>query len=135
MFNYENLPEGMSLEEVRRCLTEFLFDYQNVAEDERLYAFEQLLEISERETYELLDEAIILAVSDFVISNINYEDFEIMDIVLSIIPALGLKKAWDIILEKRETIKNTEVVKMINECNMEYGDTVADPYSGYRNLT
>lgn len=129
MFNYKNLPDGtMDYEDMRRCYIEFLFDYQKITADKKLYAFEQLLEIAERDMLELLEEVLINKISDFILSNIDYEDFDIMDTITSIVPTIGLENAWEIILSKKATIKNVKVVKLIEECNAEYGETVGDPH-------
>ncbi len=120
MFDYRNLPDGMFHEDVRRCYIEFLFDNQNIGAEQKLYAFEQLLEIAQRDTYELLDEAVINKISDFILSNIDYENVDIMDTIASIIPTIGLKDVWKIILSKKTSIKNEEVVKLIEQCDVEY---------------
>lgn len=132
MVDYTNLPEGMYYDEWRRCFIEFLFDYKNITDENKLSAFEQLYEIAQREVYEMLDEPVINAISDFILCNIDYEDFDIMDTITSIIPILGLKKVWDTIISRKNSIKEARVVKLIEECDEEYGEHVKDPFWDFK---
>lgn len=133
MFDYSKLPDGINYDEWRRCLIEFLFDYENnITEENKMYALEQLEEIAWRETYEVLDDEVKKAISSFLLSNIDYEDFEIMDTVTGIILSLGLKSVWDEILLKKDSISNNKVVELIEECDEKYGAHVEDPYWDYK---
>lgn len=50
--------------------------------------------------------------------------------ILIIIPRLGLQNVFYTILKRKNDIKNIEVLKLIEEAENEYGDTVFNPYSG-----
>ena len=134
MADYSNLPDGIYYDEWRKCFIEFLVDYQTLNKDNRTYAFEQLFEISNREAYQKLDKDVLDALSDFVLCNIDCEDYEIMDLVTSIVGMLGLKDVWDYIKSKKKYINNAKVVKLIEECDEEFGEHVDDPFWDYRNL-
>lgn len=132
MIDYSKLPDAIDYDEWRRCFIEFLFDNQNVIEKNKLYVFEQLYEIAQREVWEILDDAVIDAISDFILRNIDYENFDIMDTVTSIIPMIGLKDVWNTIVSKKVSINEPRVVKLIEECDAEYGEHVEDPFWDYK---
>ena len=47
-----------------------------------------------------------------------------MDAVLYIIPNLGLKDAFQFILKNRYKIKKREIIRLLDKCIKEYGETV-----------
>ncbi|MCM1181376.1 MAG: hypothetical protein NC347_14055 [Clostridium sp.] len=63
-------------------------------------------------------------------SIINFEDEEMMDYILCIIPRLGMGNLFDYILKNRTNIHNENVKINIREAESEYGCNVDDPYAG-----
>ena len=87
--------------------------------DKKQYTFEQLLEITQRDTHKYLDEVVVNQLTEFILSHIDYEDYNIMGVVTSIVSNVGLKNVWKEILSKKSTIENINVVKLIEDCGVE----------------
>jgi len=102
-------------------------DYTDV-----LYAVNELVELADRQwnTYELLEADIKEQVETYLRSVIDFEDEEIMNCILCIIPRLGLGNLFRYILQHKTLIHNQIVLSNIAESEMEYGESVDNPYSG-----
>lgn len=127
---FSTLPDYMNPTELDTYFNEFIKIYTK--SDEILYSLEELNELAGRQwhTYEILSDTIKEQIENYIFSIINYDSYEIMDLILVIIPKLGLKNLYRSIIEKQSNIYNVEVIKLIDEAKNEYGETVANPYSG-----
>lgn len=100
-------------------------------EDESL---DELFELAERQwnTYRKLNSHLIEKIQTYLLQGVNLESPQSMDILLSIIPRLGLTTVFNRILEHRSNIQNIEVRKLIDESYAEYGTHVDDPFWGIK---
>lgn len=128
--SYCTLPDYISAIELEKYFNEFIEVYTKT--DEIINSLEELDELAERQwhTYEIISDDLKSKIENFIISIINYESYEIMDLILVIIPKLGLKNIFNKIVLNIDSIRNTEVINLIREAKKEYGRTVANPYSG-----
>ena len=128
---FSNLPDYMTIDELKTNFEKFLkyYDnyYYNIEE-----CLEDLYELADRQwhTYELLSVSLKAKIEEYLYKIIDLDSYPIMDWILVIIPILGLENVFFTILKRKKYIKNIEVVKLIEEAEEEYGDTVSDPYSG-----
>lgn len=133
MTNFHELSESIASAELRNYFIDFLIQYCNSTDDRNVQnILSELLELSDRQwhTYEMLDSEIKKQLTKYIKTIIDFEDEEIMDCVLCIIPRLGLGDLFGYILENKKSIKNLAVLKNINEAIDEYGQDVEYPYSG-----
>lgn len=84
----------------------------------------------QRHTYEIITDGLKVKIEDFIVSIINYESYEIMDLVLVIIPKLALLNTFSKIVQNIDIIRDSEVIELIREAEKEYEKTVENPYSG-----
>ncbi|MCI6693794.1 MAG: hypothetical protein MR510_15215 [Clostridium sp.] len=129
---FSNLPDYMTIDELKTNFEEFLkyYDnyYYNIEE-----GLEDLYELADRQwhTYELLSDSLKEKIEEYLYKIIDLDSYPIMDWILVIIPRLGLENVFFTILKRKKYIKNIEVLKLIEEAEEEYGDTVSNPYSGF----
>ena len=95
------------------------------------YALSELLELADRQwhTYEPLEESVKEKADKYLKSVIDFEDEEIMDYILCIIPRIGLSNLFSYILQNKVFIHNQAVLSNIAESENEYGDSIDNPYS------
>ena len=133
MTSFSSLPDYMDYRELKKYFIEYLVIYaNNTDEKNKYYALDELYELSDRQwhTYEIIDEDIKKQLEKYLISVIDLEDEKIMDIILCIIPRVGLDGVFDYILKNKDNIRNLDVKKNIEESFAEYGLSVNNPYSG-----
>lgn len=133
MTKFYELPDALHEEVLKKKFIEFITCYHNNTSVSNIYyALSELLELSERQwnTYELLEEEIKKVIEQYLKSIINFEDKEIIDYMLSIIPMLGLNELFEYIIQNKKAINDETIVKIIEEAEEEYGDDVDNPYSG-----
>ncbi len=137
MTEFYKLPDTLDEDVLKKQFYEFITCYYNDTSVSNVnYALSELLELSERQwnTYELLDKEIKKVIEQYLKSIINFEDKEIIDYMLSIIPMLGLKELFDYIIQNKKTICDETIVKIIEEVEAEYGADVDNPYSGMQKV-
>lgn len=136
MEDISKLNDYLSIIEIESIINDFLkyYDDKILSKNDKIYAYDQLCEIADRQcnTYTLLDKELQSKVTSFLIKYIDFNDFDIMDAILYIIPNLGLKKAFDFILNNKNQISSYEIKKLLDVCCLEYGENVEDPYSGMK---
>lgn len=131
MKDFSQMNDFLSTDEIQKMVDDFFEFYQNSTDKELIYAFDQLCEVADRQcnTYTVLKKEYQNKITKFIIDHIDFNDFEVMDSILYIIPNLGLKDAFQYILKNKYKIKKTSISKMLDQCIKEYGKTVDDPYS------
>lgn len=132
MTEFYKLPDNIKNDMLKEKFIEFLVCYSNNTTEENInYVLDELLELSDRQwnTYENLDNEVKCQIEKFLISIINFESESIMDSILCIIPRLGLENLFLYVLSKKDVIVNKNVVQNIIESEIEYGETVSDPYA------
>ena len=133
MTHFHELPDSIEGEKLKEYFVEFLVCYCNNTDTSNVYyALSELLELSDRQwcTYELLDNEIREQLEKYLKSIIDFENEEIMDCILCIIPRLGLGNLFRYILENKMNVHNESVLHNILESEIEYGKEVDNPYFG-----
>lgn len=128
---FSDLPDYMTVNELKSNFEEFFKYYDNYHYNIE-ESLEDLYELSDRQwhTYELLSDSLKEKIEQYLYKIIDLDSYLIMDWILIIIPRLGLQNVFFSILKRKSDIKNIEVLKLIEEAENEYGDTVSNPYSG-----
>lgn len=133
MTKFHELPDSIEGGKIKEYFDEYLSYYCNNTNSENVYyALSELLELADRQwhTYELLEECVKEKVERYLKAVIDFEDVEIMNYILCIIPRIGLSNLFRYILQNKNTIQNQEILLNIIESENEYGDDVDNPYSG-----
>lgn len=133
MTEFYKLPDYLERNTLKQYFIEFITCYCNSKDIASIYyALRELLELSDRQwhTYELIDKEVKQQLEDYLKSVINFEDEEIMDYILCIIPKIGMTRLFDYILKNKENIHNENVLANIYESEIEYGKNIDNPYSG-----
>ena len=133
MTKFHELPDSIEGSKMKEYFDEYLSYYCNNTNSENVhYALSELLELADRQwhTYELLEECVKEKVERYLKAVIDFEDVEIMDDILCIIPRIGLSNLFNYILQNKHSIQNREILLNITESENEYGDDVDNPYSG-----
>lgn len=137
MTRFYELPDYMDYGELRQCFIEYLVIYaNNTNKDNIYYALDELLELADRQwhTYEFIDKDVKEQLEKYLISIIEFDDEEIMDSMLCIIPRIGLENVFNYILKFKSSIINKKIKSRIEDSINEYGETVDNPYSGMENI-
>lgn len=131
MTKFYELPDSVEYDRLKDYFADFFECYCNNGTD-ILYALNELLELADRQwhTYELLEKGVKEQVEKYLMSVIDFEDEEIMDCILCIIPRIGLGNLFRYILHNKSLIHNQVVLLNITESEKEYGESVDNPYSG-----
>lgn len=133
MTKFYELPDSIDYVKMKEYFIEFLICYCNNTDVSNVYyVLNELIELSDRQwhTYELLDNEIKEQLEKYLKSIIDFEDEQIMDCILCIIPRLGMGKLFRYILENKMNIKSQNVLHNILESEIEYGKEVDNPYFG-----
>lgn len=133
MTHFHELPDSIEYIKLKKYFEEYILVYSNNTSTENIkYALSELLELADRQwnTYELLEAGIKNDLEIYLKSVISFEDEEIMDYILCIIPRIGLSNIFNYILQNKDFIHNPKVVNNILESENEYGTNIDNPYSG-----
>lgn len=131
MQDFSEINDFLSKEEIKKYIDDFLVSHQRLNDESIIDAFDQLCELADRQcnTYTILEKEYQDKITRFIKKYIKFNDIEVMDAVLYIIPNLGLKDAFQFILKNRYKIKKREIIRLLDKCIKEYGETVENPYS------
>ena len=131
MQDFSEINDFLSKEEIKKYIDDFLVSHQSLNDESIIDAFDQLCELADRQcnTYTIFEKEYQDKITRFIKKYIKFNDIEVMDAVLYIIPNLGLKDAFQFILKNRYKIKKREIIRLLDKCIKEYGETVENPYS------
>ena len=95
-----------------------------------IIALKDLYELAYRQwdTYEPLEDEMSNQVSDYLLSAIQLNSYDIMDTVLSIVENLSLKNVFEYIVERKDDINNPSVRLLVDEAENDYSDTIGNPF-------
>ena len=130
--DYQDLPDYMDAETLKTLFIHILSNDLYYQDQNRV--LNNIYELAERywHTYELIDNELKDKISDFIIKRIDQNSVENIDIILSIIPLLGLRKVLNEIIDNKDKIQKEEIFVLLYEVYNECGDTVDEPYSGMK---
>ena len=133
MTKFYKLPDSIEYDKMKEYFREYLSYYCNNTNSANVkYALSELCELADRQwhTYKVLEDSIREMIEKYLKTVIDFEDEEIMDFILCIIPRIGLSNLFSYILHNKGVIHNNVVLLNIEESEKEYGDSVNNPYSG-----
>ncbi|EEM01997.1 hypothetical protein [Bacillus pseudomycoides] len=128
--DYENLPDRLPKEQIYSYFKGAIDDFkQKKSKDEFL---EILTALMERQimTYELLEEPLHAELDELISSLWNTENYNDVDIILSLIVNLGLEKSFEKVKSSISVSKSItpEILAEIKETIEDVGDHFANPY-------
>ena len=127
--DFRSLPESMESEDLAEYFVKFLEEYSE--KPKNMVALKQLYELAYRQwdTYENIAPELADRLENYIMSAINFDSYDITDIVISIVENLSLKNVFNYITDSKEGIVNPSIRKLIDEAEEEYADSIDDPYS------
>ena len=119
----------MESEDLAEYFVKFLEEYSE--KPKNMVALKQLYELAYRQwdTYENIAPELADRLEIYIMSAINFDSYDITDIVISIVENLSLKNVFNYITDSKEGIVNPSIRKLIDEAEEEYADSIDDPYS------
>ncbi|MBC1461253.1 hypothetical protein HB791_10720 [Listeria welshimeri] len=132
--NYKNLSEAMSEEELYNLFSGAIADFNDKKVDKNEF-LDILTELMERQvlTYELLKEPLKTELDNLLCSLWNTENYNDVDVMLSLIVSLGLEKSFNKAKESISNNKNIDknILQEIQEAIEDTGEHIANPYYDY----
>lgn len=117
--NFDNIPDGASDEEINMYISAFLNEKDNmINENGLIYTMEQLERIAECEPVNDYEKEQIREISKFIEEVLDYNNDELIDLVLTIVIQMHLDSVWNKIITANN-ITNKKVVDLISEAKRE----------------
>ena len=128
---YQNLPESLEIDDLRKYFSEFLSVYSEQPKD--IKALKQLYELAYRQwdTYEPLDDDISESLQDYLMGAIDFNSYKVMDTILSITENLTLRNVFNYIIDNKNLVTIPSIVSLIEEAEEEYGDMSGNLFDEY----
>lgn len=115
MIDYYSIPDGASDETISFYIKCFLEEKEEIlARKGALFTFEQLEYIADIEPMGEYRSEDLDALSRFIADNLDYDNPELIDLVLTIVIQMHLTQIWSEIIHK-EPIENEEVRRIIKD--------------------
>ena len=94
-------------------------------------ALRELYELAYRQwdTFEPVSDEIYKKLTEYLMSALKLNSYEIMDVILSIIENLSLKEVFQYIISQKDRIQNTYVKELVEEAENDYADIIGNPFS------
>lgn len=126
--NFGGLSDTLESKELAGYFRQFFEIYGG--KPKNMTALKDLYELAYRQwdTYEPLEDEMSNKVSDYLMSAIQLNSYDIMDTVLSIVENLSLKNVFEYIVEKKDYITNPSVRTLVDEAENDYSDTIGNPF-------
>ena len=126
--NFGGLSDTLESKELAGYFRQFFEIYGR--KKKNMTALKDLYELAYRQwdTYEPLEDEMSNKVSDYLMSAIQLNSYDVMDTVLSIVENLSLKNVFEYIIEKKDYITNPSVRTLVDEAENDYWDTIGNPF-------
>ena len=126
--NFGGLSDTLESKELAGYFRQFFEIYGG--KPKNMTALKDLYELAYRQwdTYEPLEDEMANKVSDYLMSAIQLNSYDVMDTVLSIVENLSLKNVFEYIIEKKDYITNPSVLTLVDEAENYYADTIGNPF-------
>ena len=126
--NFGGLSDTLESKELAGYFRQFFEIYGG--KPKNMTALKDLYELAYRQwdTYEPLEDEMSNKVSDYLMSAIQLNSYDVMDTVSSIVENLSLKNMFDYIIEKKDYITNPSVRTLVDEAENDYWDTIGNPF-------
>ena len=120
--NFDSIPEGATDEEINMYLKAFLNEKDDMIKEKGIiYTFEQLEKIAENENdtlYYGYEEKYINEIKNFIENNLDYNNYELIDIILTIVNNMNLDSIWNMIIAENN-LTNQDVIELIEDVKKE----------------
>ncbi|MBR0490569.1 MAG: hypothetical protein IJJ82_00790 [Clostridia bacterium] len=120
--NFDSIPEGATDEEINMYLKAFLNEKDDMIKEKGIiYTFEQLEKIAENENdtlYYGYEEKYINEIKNFIENNLDYNNYELIDIILTIVINMNLDSIWNMIIAENN-LTNQDVIELIEDVKKE----------------
>ena len=120
--NFDSIPEGATDEEINMYLKAFLNEKDDMIREKGIiYTFEQLEKIAENENdtlYYGYEEKYINEIKNFIENNLDYNNYELIDIILTIVINMNLDSIWNMIIAENN-LTNQDVIELIEDVKKE----------------
>lgn len=125
---FDGLSDSLDTKELESYFEKFFEMYEN--KPKNMPALKELYELAYRQwdTYEPVSSCIAEKAEIYLMSAIQINSYDIMDIILSITENLSLKDIFSYIISKKEDIRNPSVKVLIEEAENDYSDTIGNPF-------
>ena len=126
--NFGGLSDTLESKELAGYFRQFFEIYGG--KPKNMTALKDLYELAYRQwdTYEPLEDEMSDKISDYLMSAIQLNSYDIMDTGLSIVENLSLKNVFEYIVEKKDYITNPSVRTLVDEAENDYSDTIGNPF-------
>lgn len=115
MIDYNTIPDGASDEIVAHYLKHFLKEKDDLVKERGIiFAFEQLEAIAENDMICEYESEDIEAISSFIRSHLDFDDLNLMDLILTIVIQMHLASIWQQITQQGN-INNQKVKALIDD--------------------
>ena len=127
--DFRSLPDSMEADELEEYFNCFLSEHGKKSGN--LNDLKQLYELAYRQwnTYEPLNGDIAEKVEAYLMSSINLKSYDVTDVILSIVENLSLKNVFHYITDSKSSVSSSAILRLINEAEEEYADSIDNPYS------
>ena len=120
--DYSKIPEAPDLPTLKEYLRGFLDEKEMLANKHSLlFALDQLSIIAEKYAFYQLDKETENELNDYILSIIDYNDRELIDVLMFIIVNMNMKKLMGTILENSHDIPD-DIREMIIESSAEMAE-------------
>jgi len=120
--NFDSIPEGATDKEINMYLKAFLNEKDDMIKEKGIiYTFEQLEKIAENENdtlYYGYEEKYINEIKNFIENNLDYNNYELIDIILTIVINMNLDSIWNMIIAENN-LTNQDVIELIEAAKKE----------------
>ena len=126
--NFGGLSDTLESKELAGYFRQFFEIYGG--KPKNIIALKDLYELAYRQwdTYEPLEDEMSNQVSDYLLSAIQLNSYDIMDTVLSIVEKKKKKNVFEYIVERKDDINNPSVRLLVDEAENDYSDTIGNPF-------
>lgn len=126
---FVGISETLEASELELYFNKFFDVYGN--KPKNITALKDLYELAYRQwdTFEPVSDDIYKKLTEYLMSAIKLNSYEIMDIILSVIENLSLKEVFQYIISEKDSIQNNSVKELIEEAENDYADVISDPFS------
>lgn len=129
--DFKSLPDSMEAEELEPYFRKFIAIYSD--KPKNLEALGELYELAYRQwdTYENLNPEIEKQLENYLFSALNFDSYEVTDIIISIVENLTIKNVFEKIVASKDDVRSFAIKKLIIEAEEEYGDSLNNPYDDF----
>ena len=125
---FDGLSDSLDAQELESYFRRFFEIYEN--KPKNMSALKELYELAYRQwdTYEPVSSYIVEKAENYLMSAIQINSYDIMDIILSITENLSLTHIFGYIISKKDDIHNPSVKILVEEAENDYSDTISNPF-------